>query len=1581
MSTKLKPRTLHFDLSGFSQEREYTLLAGSAGKFVLKRYADHTSKLDEHRARNHALGLIAENRVSRLTHFIEDAPLHAEKANFRRVVFPSLDDHPLPEIAMVFPHIPDTHLAACHNRFYRGGRKLPHSYVLGAYGVQAHEVDEALGRLTGVSREALRLQTLAIQPPGRTAQSIVLHHPEIGSVNPGVQAFILDEYLNPLHSQDMSDLVKYIQDHPPSSDPDTYGWYNKSWVMWAKEDQTGPTQPGRVPEMVPAEVDMTIKYKGGATITDWPTPPNADYPGMGSYNLTDEYDPPAGNPDNPSLIEASGPVVKSTLIATKNDPDLNGLLWNKQNGVTNVPPTAPTVTDSRSEGSMRRTATSVGATFAGAAAEGSAAQGFTVKNQTSSYGLELYDLTFDTGTKNVTLPVKNWPSRYLGAYVEFQKEDGTPIKRSDIKGWTDNVPDFVSWFVQSSDTKNYLTWLSAGNAIFGVPVPPLTQKTDLKFLWPDEASRGLVLLGGLGVAEGFRDWDTAVDIVGVLGTGFVNFGIGTLTLVADVYIVNPFLDGLKGDKAVAFYAVMGVIGASALVVGSFEADTSWGKMILSKLADTAASAIFGAIGKRAVTAIAKEYVKQFSFLSALTTSEITAEEALEAVPVAGWALRVVSVASDIAALAATTVECLLSPATYSLEILRTMDLTVTVRPDPTHGKTGFKPIWPAVADHYVIQVKYPSGNNQDGGTTYTLAGPMPGQHDEDIVVTFPGIPAGGKIEIVAQIYSAANWLAGAWNGGWINAVPDANDKLAASGAIVEFLVPLTPATTYSQKQAIAYSVDKKHYWAVSAFSIDAILVPDLDKGGTPSAAIRKAFDDNGDPLSATAVITVDTSLQRWTITDKTAGTTFDVNARQIAVAPVFTLDAASYKSELNAGGPVPAHLADAFAKNQYPLPDSARITVVSRDVTWTIAGPGQLPAYALNADGANIDVQQTSYELSVQNTAQAAPPLPESFPLSTSPGGHALGALQNIIINDNEFMLGYAYLASGQNMPFFGTTETSEAPMYAMQAISTLGQPQDQIIQPTYGFSQQTFLAFDQFGLTPLFIMEAALAGELKNGPVPPDVAKEFADFGYTLPADGQVTVVTSDKVWTIGESGQTPLYQIQYRTEQVDGKPQQQLGAYAYPVPGLDNYFMEPQPKVGDTLKFYLRGVDLNKPPGEYTFNYSTPADPNIWGIFQNDSSFQDLVVHPNGFALALDVNNGKLFTLKLPGAALPPDQAPLAMPLSGLGSRQGLLDGPQAMTVTADGRVLILETGTTYLEAPRIQAFDVKGNPVPSFSVGQPSFQITTDAVAIIQQLDGRDVSLELLQLFQQNITPAVSPKAVTDSSLDSIADSLDQSRVDDTLVAVLQQYGLAGQDAATTQFTVTVTKAGSLWFVTDTTSQAVYDVRLVMDSVTGFQILDVYLQFGLSIVIQSKGVKWQINDTVNSMSFTVDKSPTESKLTVQEVVSVMPLRAQNFQGTLTYLDIATETKGFIYVLSVIDNNYNSTHNPADLVFQLDIYNPDGTPLLEKPQTGINAGRITVDQYRSLFALNYNAIVGPNSRTEPGVSQWIPSTLTPAT
>ena len=1576
MSHKTEPHLLHFDLSAFTKPREFTLLAGEGRKVALNRYADFPHAMEEHREANLALRLIPTAQLHRITHFCAGAELSTTKVSMRRVIFPSLDDHPLPEIAVAFMHIPRSHITAAHARFYRKGRKPKMPYALSAYGVAEHVYSALLvnGR-DGVPHD-IHYDASLVVPPGKTAQTIVLNHPELGSVAPGMMEYITQEYLNPSQNLDMSDFIQYIQQTQPGEG--SFTWYNKSWAKWSKNaDGTG--------EMVPAEVDVNIKYKDGEKVTDWPVPPGAGYQGMPTYDLTDSYDPPQGNPDNPSVIEAAGPVVRSTLLATKNNDELNGLLWSKQDGVTDITSTSLSMKGSPGARPAPKTTQRFGvrsgrSRLAESSALTDSAKGYTLKNVTSSYGVYTYDLSYNATAKTLTVPVKNWPSRYLGAYVQFRKEDGSIIDRKDIPNWPDNVPvEFLTHIMQPSPSKNYLNLLSSGNAVFGVPVPPLTQTTNLTFPWPQQATTAQLMLGGLGCASGFRDWDSDVDVVGTMGTGLINYGTGTIMLLASVYFINPFIAGLKGNAKIGFYVVAGVVGVGALIVGVVLKDQSSGKFILSQLANTAASVLFGAVAERAIGVAARAFLEAFFGLSAAFMAQLTAAEAIEAVPVAGWALRVASVAADIAALTATTVECVLSPATYSYEILHTMDLHVTVSPDPSHGKEGFKPVWPAVANHYVIQVKYPSSTDQDGGTTYTLAGPMPGANDAPIKVTFAGIPAGGKVQVNANIYSDTDWLAGTWNSGWIDASPDANDDLFAAGSIVEMLVPLTSSTHYGHKETLAYSDAAKHFWQVAAFGISADLAADFDKGGTPDAAINAAFAANGNTLSPKATIKVNTPLASWTLTDPERGVTYSVTTQQIYIGKVFTLPTATYLGALNAGGPVPQALQDAFAEQNYPLPSNAAITVVTVNRKWTIAVPGQLPLFELDTNDTNIDVKQTGFQLAVQNTAQPAPPLPKLYPLSTAPTGNELGALQNIIINDAEFQLGYAYLASGQNMPIDNQPGNTNIPMYAMQSISTLGSPQVQIYYPTKGFSLPTFLTYDQFGLTPLFTIPLTYQSELRNGPVPADIADEFAKFGYPLPAGAVITVISTND-WSIGLPGEQPLYELRIITDDVAGKAVQQIGIFSFPVPNRDNFFLEPQPaRPGSPLNFYLRGVDLHQPPGQYTFDYSKPGDEAIWGIFQNDSPFQEMAVHPNGYVIGLDNTNAKLFTLKLPGQAMAPDKAPYAMPLAGKGGREGLLDSPQAMTISADGRILVLETGTQYLPQPRIQAFDVKGNPVPSFSVGQPSFQIAHGAEAIIAELDALNISLELLQLFQQNITPALAPKAIQFDGLEDVIADLDARKVDEALLATLKLYQLAGPEAKTTDFTVTVTTPGTLWFVTDTIGQGVYDLRFGPGP-SGFGAIEIYLQFGLSVVIRSEGFDWKLSDSVNGMTFEVTKALTDSTLTVQQLSSYMPLRAQAVKGTLTYLDVATETKGYIYVLSVIDNNYNASKNPADLVFQLDIYNPDGSVLLDKPQAGLNAGKITVDQYRSLFSLNYNVIIGPNSRTEPGVSQWIPSTPAPA-
>jgi hypothetical protein len=95
--------------------------------------------------------------------------------------------------------------------------------------------------------------------------------------------------------------------------------------------------------------------------------------------------------------------------------------------------------------------------------------------------------------------------------------------------------------------------------------------------------------------------------------------------------------------------------------------------------------------------------------------------------------------------------------------------------------------------------------------------------------------------------------------------------------------------------------------------------------------------------------------------------------------------------------------------------------------------------------------------------------------------------------------------------------------------------------------------------------------------------------------------------------------------------------------------------------------------------------------------------------------------------------------------------------------------------------------------------------------------------------------------------------------------------------------------------------------------------------------------------------------------------PVRTE--AGPVTCLAIATEAKGFIYVLKYTGNG----GEPAQ--YLLDLYSPDGTFLSQT--AGLPAGGIAVDPWRTLYTLDFAAIAKPaGGRTEPSVSFWTPTT-----
>lgn len=88
-------------------------------------------------------------------------------------------------------------------------------------------------------------------------------------------------------------------------------------------------------------------------------------------------------------------------------------------------------------------------------------------------------------------------------------------------------------------------------------------------------------------------------------------------------------------------------------------------------------------------------------------------------------------------------------------------------------------------------------------------------------------------------------------------------------------------------------------------------------------------------------------------------------------------------------------------------------------------------------------------------------------------------------------------------------------------------------------------------------------------------------------------------------------------------------------------------------------------------------------------------------------------------------------------------------------------------------------------------------------------------------------------------------------------------------------------------------------------------------------------------------------------------------------TYIDMAVEFTGFIYVLS-----YSGSATAGGLRYWLDIYHASQSGQAPVSTTqDVNAARLCVDFWRGVYTLNYEVLSSKQGRAEPSVSLWQPS------
>ncbi len=404
-------------------------------------------------------------------------------------------------------------------------------------------------------------------------------------------------------------------------------------------------------------------------------------------------------------------------------------------------------------------------------------------------------------------------------------------------------------------------------------------------------------------------------------------------------------------------------------------------------------------------------------------------------------------------------------------------------------------------------------------------------------------------------------------------------------------------------------------------------------------------------------------------------------------------------------------------------------------------------------------------------------------------------------------------------------------------------------------------------------------------------------------------------------------------------------------------NFILDPRGSVMN-----LRQVELNDEVGSFGLGQTGLLS---WGQFPL-ANLDALAIHPNNMVLACSFKESKLMLLPVPPAPVQDADAPMALMVSGEGVRQGLTRGPKAMAVAPDGRILVLESINT-----RVQAFDTKGNPVPCFTPDKPLFHLPTVDIAASLALGQVPNTLADTLIANGNGFICSLP-----TDFVSQLNSATFSPPNDPLITALSQNGVVL--AYDPEHMADPTLSASIKVITPGQSWVICDPRgFTWQILLQDKALNVSVRLSAArIQVITNGAQWLVVDTARLLALKLVPSTADTTQTEVYICrSYFPLKAARV-GPTTFLDMAVEAQGYIYVLSYRGDG----SQPSDYI--LDVYAPDGSFCLRSPDPSVTsapenivAGKIAVDIWRNLYCLTYETLISPWNTPQPGVGHWIPT------
>ena len=363
----------------------------------------------------------------------------------------------------------------------------------------------------------------------------------------------------------------------------------------------------------------------------------------------------------------------------------------------------------------------------------------------------------DFSTGQLPLKLYNNFVRWVWVYVQYLKADGTNLS------------------IQSSPTfpdTRHATSLGLLPQVFTVLGVPLwdTNTIDATLTFPTEATSARLLFCGLGsngVDGSWRQYFPAdaypPDRIGptdevlfaALMTGILTLGITSFALASDIGIEGPFGAAKEGATEDLEETAQDFSDVYQLKTNSILNEDELSSVLNIAGGDTVAfadtldpsniwktiAAIASAIPKMLWTSIFQS--PMWAVVALAIVAEEVLERILDAIPIAGEIVAVITVVGDVATLAEAIGETVASPWVIANQIDLTYAATVTVQKDHRF------PNWPPTARQWRVEAKI------DGAAAITpQTGPMTEGQVADIVLNLTAPFGGGTITWSAVILDA-----------------------------------------------------------------------------------------------------------------------------------------------------------------------------------------------------------------------------------------------------------------------------------------------------------------------------------------------------------------------------------------------------------------------------------------------------------------------------------------------------------------------------------------------------------------------------------------------------------------------------------------------------------------------------------------------------------------------------------------------------------------------------------------------------------------------------------------------------------